>query len=138
VEKCYNSGDLNGGVGISNGSITRNCYNSGDGAYYGISNSSDFYFVPTIQYCYNIGTLSGDEACAITYYSDSNIDHCYFLDNKEYATHDGALFANTSKLSIDQMKDQTSFSGFDFDTVWEMGKSDYPYPVFKAIYEDLP
>lgn len=116
-----------------------NCYNLGNII---ISANEKFEYnstfgiaggAPNISYCYNFGEISGIKTGGIASYEE--IKYCYFLDNVANATPDGALFANVKKLTGSQMKDKSSFEGFDFDTVWEMGGSDYPYPVFKAQSE---
>ena len=60
-----------------------------------------------------------------------NLDNCYFLDVmpdiEETATGDGALFATVRQLSKDEMRKESSFAGFDFETVWQMGEN---HPVF--------
>ena len=90
--------------GINNISIAH-CYNIGDACYGGISGNCK-----NLQDCY--------------YLSDADIDR---------ATKDGALFSDVKGLTLDEMKKQDSFVGFNFDTVWQMGGNDYPYPVFKAV-----
>ena len=48
-------------------------------------------------------------------------------DIEETATGDGALFATVRQLSKDEMRKESSFAGFDFETVWQMGEN---HPVF--------
>lgn len=37
------------------------------------------------------------------------------------------------------MRDQTNFQGYDFDSVWQMGLGDYPYPVLlEIVREETP
>lgn len=118
ISYCYNAGDLNykhwgwdaydGGYGITCGEYDKNakifeCYNIGNGVLGGISSRC------------------------------KNLFGCYFLDNCETATLDGALFSNNAvtKLTETEMREKSNFKNFDFDFFWQMGKGDYPYPVFK-------
>lgn len=57
-----------------------------------------------------------------------SLNNCYYLGTDTPATADGALFATVKGLSQQQMQQKSSFSGFDFDTVWAMGSS---YPEFR-------
>ena len=36
-----------------------------------------------------------------------------------------------NSLSLDDMKIQSNFVGFDFENTWIMGTSDYPYPILR-------
>lgn len=55
-----------------------------------------------------------------------NLNYCYYRDTCDYsATVDGALFATVSAISQDDMKLESSYPGFDFETVWQMGE-DWP------------
>lgn len=141
ISSCYNSGDILAGGNKSRGAgiladyfwsdytiVITNCYNTGTiegDIALGITRYS-----ADVKYCYNMGELQGETVGAIAY-SSSKIEYCYFLDNVENATPDGALFAYVSSLTESEMKQASSFEGFDFENMWAMGNSDYPYPVFK-------
>ena len=155
IDTCYNTGTVESAssgsaCGISGGGISSdrndisNCYNAGIiinsmeapggdarahfNAAVGISDSS--YAV--VRSCYSIGQIEGYYAGGIGRSKD--LENCYFMDNVESATPDGALLANVAKLTDIQMQETTSFAGFDFDNVWTMGDATYPYPVFKSLY----
>lgn len=164
IENSYNSGDIItqghscGIVNISYGyHKISNCYNSGtilsnnNRNLYGIAGSIESFDKDIdIMYSYNLGKIDNSDDLSeklgefigdidgkiggITMDS-AQLDYCYFLDDVEEATPRGTLFAHVKKLTDSQMKDQSSFVGFDFDNVWEMGSSNYPYPVFAAVYE---
>lgn len=153
ISRCYNSGrmtssiddelvldpdeDMDYAYGIGSGNVS-NCYNAGDffGFFnaYGIGETGSFYG------CYNVGAFSSN-------YKDSNfggicrasenVEYCYFLDNVESVTPKGALYANTDRYEDAKMQNSDSFLGFDFDTIWEIGKGDYPYPVFRDDCSNL-
>lgn len=57
-----------------------------------------------------------------------NLNNCYYVGTSIPATVDGALFATVKGLTEKQMQSRNSFEGFDFDTVWSMGRS---YPQFQ-------
>lgn len=58
-----------------------------------------------------------------------NLDSCYYLDRSPNATLDGALFTSVRQLSAKEMTKAKSFTGFDFDEIWQMGKQ---HPVFRS------
>lgn len=63
-------------------------------------------------------------------YITSDVADCYYLNTTKngvgYGTDNATLCTN------DQMKHAATFNGFDFDTIWKMGDSRYPYPVLIA------
>ncbi len=67
------------------------------------------------------------------------ISNCYFLNNVGAAI--GNASGGATKLTGSQMKVQSSFTGFDFSSIWTMaGNADYPYPELtgvKTIYEPV-
>lgn len=66
-------------------------------------------------------------------YNTSNIvnqlQYCYYNSENLNTTGDGTPYANVQLLSDDDMRNKKNFIGFDFNSVWEMGTGDYPYPV---------
>ncbi len=125
IGNCYNIGDLTGSSGICGGESFFD--NGWDGVSY------DFDRIH-IQFCHNAG---GSLLQAGIAYDVKNLNQCYFLNTTaETATHDGALFASVRALTSDEMKNQESFEGFDFETVWQMGENGYPVfqsPLYTGI-----
>ncbi len=57
-------------------------------------------------------------------------DNCYFLSG----VIDLSYYTPGTALTDAQMKQQATYAGFDFDTVWTMdGNADYPYPELQAV-----
>lgn len=142
VMNCFNEGTMDGSeytAGILNvyyiqkGSIlVSDCYNAGGRVQAGIVGgpvlqtqwnafSQDMMNV-LIEKCFNMAPADAGISLLC-----KNLNECYYLDNSENATEDGALFSSVQKLSATQMTDKSSFEGFDFKTVWQMGQS---HPVF--------
>ena len=138
---CYNGGQIEGGdmaFGIAlawgtsapNVRVT-NCYNYGEFTHpnsYGIagcSTGTGAIESVTIAYCYNASTTG---KAAISNNSTS-LYECYYLDELDDATANGALFADVHALSKKEMQKKSNFN-FDFEQTWTMGDGDYPYPVF--------
>lgn len=135
------SGGILNVMNIEEGFITiADCYNTGDYVFAGIEGgeclqrawdqrSEDLDHV-RIERCFN--TAWGFAGSITTYCK--NLDCCYFLDAmpdiEETATGDGALFATVRQLSGDEMSKESSFEGFDFETVWQMGDD---HPVFRQM-----
>lgn len=159
IEQCYSEGTIlashkdvvfAGGIAgrIMNGAIT-NCFSTGDIS--GNSSKDSHYVggiaggvwgVGTITNCYNIGKLSGNSFYegyigGIVGWTDDKVVSSYFLD----------LQGNKSdrfgkRLSAEQLKNQQSYIGWDFETVWTI-RSDlnggYPIltvPTFSTILGD--
>jgi len=91
----------------------------------------------TINFSYNVGSIVSayDTVIGAISTSHAELNFLYFLDNVESATPENALFANVRQLSESEIREQTSFVGFDFENIWEMGGANHPFPVFRAIFE---
>lgn len=113
VQDCYNTG-LCPGSGIVGGEVQQRSFDR---------LAADLMNV-RIERCFN---YAASEA-GITGLC-KNLDSCYYLDRSPNATLDGALFTSVKKLSAKEMAKKKSFSGFDFDEVWQMGKQ---HPVFRS------
>ena len=143
---CYNTGPINGNqyvsgvVGENLSSTISDCYNTGNitgdssvGGVVGMNNSNG-----VVLSCYNIGSVYGNQSVGGvggTYYVSTiplseRVKNCYFLDDCA-----ATVFGESTSLTDLQMKQQSYFDGFDFDTVWTMeGNPDYPYPELIGMY----
>ena len=150
ISNCYNTGDvlvrydsnvdMGGIVGNSNGTIS-NCYNTGNvSAVTSSANAGGIvgYNDGFAGNCYKIGDVStssnGDfNVGGIVGYRtkvDSTISNCYYLDNISQGVGIGT--DTTTKCTAEQMKQHSTFVGFDFDYVWEIDSyRDYHYPQLK-------
>ena len=135
MNNCYNSGSVSssaaftGGVaGISDGIIS-NCYNTATvSAEYTVMPSSSVGGIAgansgTLITCYNIGSSfssifdSSSTAGGITGANPGGvIANCYTI-NTGYSGDYGTI------LTLEQMKLQQSFVGFDFDDVWSINSN---------------
>ena len=123
ISNCFNIGNIN----ATALSATRDAYAGGITGY--ISNS-------TMSNCYNIGKVNAKASRATyiggieghgTYFTISN---CYYLNNIANAGNGNGTFTNVKALTDSQMKQQSSFVGFDFAKVWTISpsiNSGYPY-----------
>ena len=135
-------------------SITRinDCYNLETSVYLehvGWSgNCRGNYEDSTIETSYNTGTIyteytlpeDPDEPLLVGGILGSNegtVSSCYYLEgsaqlgvgDKEPGDIDNIEY--TKKLRNDQMKVQDSFTGFDFESIWQIIEGEYPYPIFR-------
>lgn len=103
----------------------------------GITNSSY-----SITNCYNVGQIiSGEEKLSgiksnieTTNYGDYNY---YLKTTNVFGTNDGDLDGKYIPLTEQQMTQQSSFVGFDFDTIWTINPTaEYPYPTLKCMAEE--
>lgn len=93
----------------------------------------------TVTNCYNIGTVSQTNASTSSSVGSivgssrySTISSCYGVATVKHATTSGIEYyiAGVSKtLTEEDMKNQSSYDGFDFDSIWTWGNlSEYPFP----------
>ena len=138
IQECYNTGSISassefasaavGGIvgGNTEGTI-RNCYNIGTISGPEAGGIAASNFESTIQNCYNIGTISGPEAggiAASNFYA--TIQNCYYLDLISKGVGNGTDTA--VKCTAAQLKLQSTYEGFDFESTWIMGGSEcYPF-----------
>ena len=144
-----------GGIaGSQNGGYLYDCFN------FGTLTSDSFYNVPyvggiagtthgTLQRCYNVGALDG--GCSTMYDSVylggiaggatqlGRVSNCCFLkaSNCTVGVKDVNASAQVSATMVDTdaaMRLQSTYSGFNFTTVWTMeGNADYLYPELQSI-----
>ena len=118
IRDCFNIGDIvglsfAGGIVGFNEAVVENSYNIGDVK----TLSTESYIYP--------GGLAG-------YNSSGKITNCYSLNIVPKEIGNGN---NTDTVySVEQMKQQKTFSGFDFDEVWTMtDNTDYLYPELQGF-----
>lgn len=69
---------------------------------------------------------------------DAEIKNCYFLNSIEIATsneNEGTI-TSTRALTDEEMRNQESFVGFDFNYIWSMSENGYPIPIKKTVSEN--
>ena len=152
VTNCYNTGSASaatmfddsyaGGIaGLLSGYVT-NCYNTGDVS---ASSAGDVAYTHAggiagaltgfVTNCYNTGNVSAScdysaYAGGIAGYNYGAVTACYYLDNMSTGVGDGN--GTTTACTAEQMKLQSTFTDFDFDTVWTIsGNEFYPFPELK-------
>lgn len=153
IGNCVNSGNINssgycGGIaGFFVYGTMSNCVNSGNisgiryvGGIVGFCEGEENH-IATIESCYTVGNVVCDIPIDIAighYFLDStdsyvDVNYVYILD-----TAAGNNTMNGGEILTDeQMRQQSSFVGFDFDAVWTMeGNSDYPYPELIGLEFD--
>ena len=164
VAKCYNTGDMSasassvntvyaqsGGIaGLVNNGTINDCYNTGDVSV-NISTTTMLsnarsggiagYLTGKISECYNTGNISAESSaynttafggicgeCA----DDATVVNCYYLDNMLNGIGKGS--GDTTVCTINDMQQESTYFGFDFDTVWTMDGSDsYLLPKLQGI-----
>lgn len=153
IEKCYNTGTMSvtakksvncGGIaGHNDSGAIANCYNTGNvsgtstvlanhiciGGIVGRNRS-----VLPISKCYSIGGVSGAGPASLLFVglvsgqnSTGTIEQCYYWGSSSSATGSGDS-SSMYACSREQMKNQATFSNFDFSSVWTMSSTSYPYP----------
>ena len=143
VEKCYNvglvTGDYAGGIS-GKGRNIKDCYNAGivksnkkrAGGITGINDGQ-------LSTCYNIGNVQSskgsDYAGGLSGLNDSgSVTNCYYLNRIDIGVV-GDQYLGTS-ASLDEMKAQTLYNGFDFDSAWAINPdADYPLPTLNGVAE---
>lgn len=125
IANCFNLGSI---------SAANNANSSYGGGITGASND-------LITKCYNIGEITGliTGGIAGAFTSARGISSCYYINSQSSA---GAItgtypsyITDVVALTDTQMRQQASFVGFDFDTVWEMPAGG-GYPVLRGMPGD--
>ena len=105
----------------------------------------------TVDCCYNIGRISTQSSlegifihpvCAYIQQSDEDISllsHTYYLDYNNEENNALEHEMNIEGLSFYAMQKQSSFSGFDFNSVWVMEGNDvnYRFPKLQTLNINL-
>ncbi len=139
ITECFNTASVN----ISNKKSSNACSVYSAGIACGTGEISDCYNTGSISSSHNYGAKmafsGGINACEKT---SANISKCYNTGSTEYAISNvkssncyfligqGTNTADGSKsLALDKMKDQDSFTAFDFESVWVIdSECGYSYP----------
>lgn len=158
ISKCYNAGSIvavcssaenndsssynnyrsyvhsyvSGLLGKGESVTINDSYNAGnvsttaDEAYAaGIANGNN-----RISTCYNVGNITAKKNCYAI--GSGTLSNCYYLANTGNST-DGA-----ASLTESQMKLQSVFIGFDFESTWvQNADAIYPYPQLRNDPQDL-
>ena len=162
ITNCYNTGIVSatgdnarvGGVcGLNSLGLVTNCFNSGTVSATGENiavggvcgyNRSLYENYSTLQYCYNIGTISGSgdyvgSVCGYNY--NSTIEYCYYLENTSASgvgSDDGTTTSTESKTEDEFKSGKVAYllndEATDGTQVWyqnlDNGKTPDDYPVF--------
>jgi len=145
--------------GIAGGQLSfvyfNNCYNAGTVSAFRDSTYLNSYSAAggitgdcganeKVDNCYNAGKIStrgsssegnNYEGGIVGYSTTTPINNCYYLSGTaEKSVGTGGVLTNVLVLSDSQMRQQSSFVGFDFETIWSMPtEGNYRYPVLKDI-----
>ncbi len=148
-----NSVDVGGIVGTNLGIIS-NCYNTGSlsatfrsyalvGGIAGSNLNTELisgYVEGKIESCYNTGDMlitstndKKESAGGITGNNIGTIANCYYLDNISIGVGSGE--DPTIQCTSNEMKDKSTFVGFDFENVWTFDDSLilHQYPLLKEV-----
>lgn len=148
IERCYNSGSVSGGNyagGITSHIYNRNviikdCYNtgtiSGVCCVGGISAEILSKGIGSvIENCYNTGTIfseqyAGGIVCNSYGTRWATVKNAYYLDGCVSFTLDSEYDDSACARTEFELKQQSTFVGFDFDNIWAMDaniNNGYPY-----------
>lgn len=137
ISYSYNSGNVTGSGqmgGISGGgdSMTvTNCYNVGRvqatngnaGGVFGRGNEP--YFPCYVGFCYNAGSVQATNIARPIALIAHTVEHCLWDTEASLPATDGA---GVPGYPTAQMKQQATYTGWDFDTVWGIEEGvTYPY-----------
>ena len=157
ISNCYNTGNISiisssslytyaGGISGNNSATLSNCYNTGNVSIIssssfhtcvgGIVGNSDY---GTISNCYNVASVSAESqeytyAGGIAGKNYSTITNCYFIDNISSGVCKNSSNETTVKCIDVQLKEKSTFIGFDFEEIWTMrGSECYAYPELQHV-----
>jgi prepilin-type N-terminal cleavage/methylation domain-containing protein len=134
ITDCYATGSVEGdyytgGLVGDNRSIIKNCYATGKvtgnnrtGGLVGYNKRG------SITNCYATGEVTGDsETGGLVGRNDDTITNSYYNSETTGQSDDDG---RGSPLTTAEMKQQSNFSGWDFDTVWDIDPgTSYPYLI---------
>jgi len=136
IENCYSTGQVNGYsyasgfIGrVNNTTVVKNCYSTAN-VDASSSNAAGFIAViyndtTTVENCYSTGqvTANDDSAYGFDFYSsNANVINCFWDINTSGVT----TSTHATGLTTAQMKTQSSYTNWDFTSVWGIN-GDYPY-----------
>jgi prepilin-type N-terminal cleavage/methylation domain-containing protein len=157
IENCYATGKVTGGsdtgglVGRNYGTIT-DCYATAEVT--GGSRTGGlvgYAYSGSITSCYATGKVTGDSCTGgLVGWNNGAIENCYTtgnvngvdrtgglvgldftgctIENSYYNSETTGQSGRGTPLTTEEMKDQSNFSGWDFDTVWGIDEGfSYPY-----------
>ena len=141
INQCYNKGKVTGAnlvggiLGQSNALVLQNCYNSAEvigtgtlmnvGGILGNSTNKDVI----INNCYNVGAIT--QGYGLTKGGDENtkliaLTSCITLSNAAASPVLNVAAGGYVEKSDSDMKQQTTYDGWDFTSIWSMPSSSYP------------
>lgn len=155
VRDCYHNGDVSAKA-IADGEFGSEAYAGGIiGLYCG--SSPEPPAEEQVARCYSIGSssavsipMAGVEDTDFSYasgivafdeYFVENNNHyisCYYPSSSIFSAHHVNDNDSGQPLSPSAMQEQSSFAGWDFENVWQMGSGDYPYPVLRVASNSQP
>lgn len=133
-------------VGDNNGTVT-DCYNSGSiyasYNYGGINVRYEAYaggiagrnnYSGNIFTAYNFGDVDSDRIFGgIAGYNNNSIYNCYYIDSA-YMVAGGNSSSTSKKCTLWEMEQQSTYAGFDFETVWEIDSNGrYEAPTLQGV-----
>lgn len=138
---CYNTGTVSASISseesladVHSGGIVGLNYNAGGN----LGNTSG-----TVTNCYNVGSVTAVSATSSAeatvciggiagYNASETVTNCYYLDTASKGAGEGTDAC--TKCTAEELKEQDTFVGFDFDSVWTMqGDGDYLYPELQNV-----
>lgn len=131
ASQCYNSGIVSGNekvggiVGVSLGSV-RDSYNVGNVYASSLAGGIVGQNLGKISTSYNAARITGgDDIGAIAGYTKYVPEHAFYIVGS---------VNNGDGLTDSQMRDRSSYYGFDFEDVWTLDhESAYPYPTLISV-----
>ena len=147
IEKCYNKASITaigtqltstvGGIVGKTNTDVKNCYNVGNittakqSSYVG-GIAGRLYGNGDIINCYNAGEIKSETSMGYGIAYNHTIDDTADITGSYYLSGTGS--GTGTVLTAAQMKLQSLYSGFDFETVWTMGgDADYLYPELQCF-----
>lgn len=155
IVNCYNTGAIDGtykngsGIGYTggiagcsyynSGGTIRNCFNAG--RIQGLASSYAAGILGwgnSVENCYNVGNIISEEISAgiVNELSGRNFHGLYYLESEfvpngaaDVDSNGNLINEYANKKTDEEMRDETTYAEFDFDSVWTIGENlDYPYP----------
>ena len=132
---------------ISEGSVIEDCYNTSEisgnhfaGGICGVMFKSPYGTTSQIKNTYNIGQITGviNTGGITSYVEDGYLENCYDIKDEintigTVVEEDNNSISNVTEKDIEELKQKSTYVGFDFENVWKINEDETPSFMSKNV-----
>lgn len=134
-----------GGITGENRCDIYDCYNKGEikrikgSSGCGIGGIAGDIMAGNFHECYNVGNVHDDLGGTIVggilgecVYATPSITNCYYINTNTKGIGYGTFTGTVSKSDA-ELRQQVTYSGYDFNSTWAIGQTGYEYPILSEM-----